>query len=195
MKNRADVSAIESTVEQIEAWLIAHLAARRGTAPQTIDARERFSHYGLDSLGATRLLAELAQVLGRSLSPTLVWEHPTWRARAPRRGGGARARLLELRRWSASLTICPTPCTMTNPQKALEAYPAPGDRPGAGAVGEIPLAHQPCLGYRPEKFSTSSLCNNPLPKDPLSARSRWKSAFDSAEMSALVSFASTVILR
>ena len=150
MRREAPVSAIESTVEQIEAWLIAHLAARRGTAPQTIDARERFSHYGLDSLGATRLLAELAQVLGRSLSPTLLWEHPTIAALA---------------------------------------------RPGAGAVGENPLAHQPCLGYCPEKFSTLSLCNNPLSKDPLSARSRWESAFASAEMGALVSFASTVILR
>ncbi|EYF00540.1 Malonyl CoA-acyl carrier protein transacylase [Chondromyces apiculatus DSM 436] len=69
--------AILDPISQIEAWLVAHLASHRGVAPQTIDVRERFSHYGLDSLGATGLLTELSKVLGRPLSPTLVWEYPT----------------------------------------------------------------------------------------------------------------------
>ncbi|WP_438022408.1 amino acid adenylation domain-containing protein [Sorangium sp. So ce233] len=86
--NPTGTPANGSTVEQIEAWLIAHLAARRGVAPHSIDVRERFSHYGLDSLGATGLLAELAKRLGRPLSPTLVWEHPTIRALSRHLAGG-----------------------------------------------------------------------------------------------------------
>ncbi|WP_437915946.1 amino acid adenylation domain-containing protein [Sorangium sp. So ce302] len=77
MTHRADGPASEPTIEHIQDWLVAHLAARLDVAPQSIDVRERFSRYGLGSLGATRLLAELSQVLGRPLSPTLVWEHST----------------------------------------------------------------------------------------------------------------------
>ncbi len=47
-----------------------------------IDPRERFHRYGLDSLGAMRLLADLSQRIGRTLSATLVWEYPTPRALA-----------------------------------------------------------------------------------------------------------------
>ena len=65
------------SAENLRAWLVSHLAALRGVDAQTIDARKRFSRYGLDSLGAARLIAELADHLGRVLSPTLVWELPT----------------------------------------------------------------------------------------------------------------------
>nr|AYM54557.1 hypothetical protein [Racemicystis crocea] len=63
--------------EQLQAWLIARIAETRGLDPRAIDARERFSRYGLDSLGALRLVAELSTKLARPLSPTLLWEHPT----------------------------------------------------------------------------------------------------------------------
>jgi amino acid adenylation domain-containing protein len=42
-----------------------------------IDTRERFNRYGLDSLRASGLLAEIASEMGRVLSPTLLWEYPT----------------------------------------------------------------------------------------------------------------------
>ncbi|HVK65323.1 MAG TPA: SDR family NAD(P)-dependent oxidoreductase [Polyangium sp.] len=63
--------------ENLSAWLISRLAELRGIDPRTIDPRERFHRYGLDSLGATKLIADLGKHLGRSLSPTLVWEHAT----------------------------------------------------------------------------------------------------------------------
>ncbi len=50
--------------------------------PRAIDPRERFHRYGLDSLGAMRLIADLSQHLGRTLPPMLVWEFPTPRALA-----------------------------------------------------------------------------------------------------------------
>jgi acyl transferase domain-containing protein/acyl carrier protein len=63
--------------EVIRSWLLARLAARLDVDPVTINASERFQHLGLDSMGATAILAELGEKLGRSLSPTLAWEYPT----------------------------------------------------------------------------------------------------------------------
>ncbi|HMY14986.1 MAG TPA: SDR family NAD(P)-dependent oxidoreductase [Polyangium sp.] len=68
--------------DDLEVWLVSRLAESRGMDARAIDPRERFHRYGLDSLGAMRLLAELSQKLGRTLPPTLVWEHPTPRALA-----------------------------------------------------------------------------------------------------------------
>ena len=70
-------------------WIVARLAALQGLARDTIEVRERFSRYGLDSQGATSLLSDLAQTLKRPLSPTLVWEYPTPEALARHLAGGA----------------------------------------------------------------------------------------------------------
>jgi acyl transferase domain-containing protein/acyl carrier protein len=77
------------TAESLKAWLVTRLAALRGLDAGAIDVRERFSRYGLDSLGASRLVAELAELLGRPLSPTLMWEAPTIEALAQHVTGGA----------------------------------------------------------------------------------------------------------
>jgi acyl transferase domain-containing protein/acyl carrier protein len=61
----------------LRALLTARLAARLGIAAADLDPRERFSRYGLDSAGATAWIAELGAELGRELSPTLVWGHPS----------------------------------------------------------------------------------------------------------------------
>ena len=58
-------------------WLAGHLGARLGLDPAELDRRERFSRYGLDSAGATGLVAELSAALGRELSPTLIWAYPS----------------------------------------------------------------------------------------------------------------------
>src|SRR5688572_33210341 len=64
----------ESTLRDLVA---ARLAVRLGLDPAEIDPRERFSRYGLDSAGATGLVAELSAELGRELSPTLIWAFPS----------------------------------------------------------------------------------------------------------------------
>jgi acyl transferase domain-containing protein/acyl carrier protein len=65
------------TENSLRDLLTARLAARLQIAPSDLDPRERFSRYGLDSAGATGWIAELAQELGRPLSPTLVWAYPS----------------------------------------------------------------------------------------------------------------------
>ncbi|MEP7121036.1 MAG: SDR family NAD(P)-dependent oxidoreductase [Byssovorax sp.] len=75
------------TAENLQAWLITHVATLRDVDPRSVDPRERFSDHGLDSLGAIRLVTALAQHLGRSLSPTLLWDHSTIEALAAHLSG------------------------------------------------------------------------------------------------------------
>src|SRR6185437_9925347 len=65
------------SADTLKAWLVDRLAALRGIEAGSIDVTERFNRYGLDSLGAGRLIADLSEFVGRALSPTLVWEAPT----------------------------------------------------------------------------------------------------------------------
>lgn len=69
-------------VQGIRQWLAEKLAQNIGVRPADIDVREPFARYGLDSVTAIRLSAELEDWLGRSLSPTLVYDYPTIEALA-----------------------------------------------------------------------------------------------------------------
>lgn len=69
---RIDARLAALTEDDFCTLMVSRLAERLGIDPGSIDIRERFSRYGLDSRGATELLADLAQVLGRPLSPLLV---------------------------------------------------------------------------------------------------------------------------
>ena len=63
--------------EAIQAWLVSKLSERLGIEPQEIDIREPFASYGLGSTEAVSLAGELADWLGRKLSPALAYEYPT----------------------------------------------------------------------------------------------------------------------
>src|SRR4051812_2719324 len=62
---------------ELEAWLAAAIGGLCGLEARLIDIRERFTRYGLDSRGATELATQLGALLGRRVSPTLVYEHPS----------------------------------------------------------------------------------------------------------------------
>ena len=70
------------TAEGIQAWLVAKLAEPLGIDAHEIDIREPFASYGLGSTEAVRLAGELAELLGRELPPSLVYEYPTIEALA-----------------------------------------------------------------------------------------------------------------
>ena len=71
------IPASPPTEEAIRAWLVGKLATHLALAPEEIDVRETFSNYGLDSRTSVGISGELERWLGRSLSPTLVWDYPT----------------------------------------------------------------------------------------------------------------------
>lgn len=59
----------------IQDWLITRLAQRLGIATVEIDIQQPFSFYGLDSMDAVELVGDLEAWLGRSLSPTILWDY------------------------------------------------------------------------------------------------------------------------
>lgn len=45
--------------------------------PGEVDPHAVFASFGLGSTAAVQLSGELSERLGREVSPTLAWEHPT----------------------------------------------------------------------------------------------------------------------
>src|SRR5690349_20503251 len=57
--------------------IVAVMARRLKVDARSIDTREPFSRYRLESIDAVELLAELETVAGRRLAATLAWSHPS----------------------------------------------------------------------------------------------------------------------
>ncbi|ALF55339.1 hypothetical protein ACX27_24975 [Nostoc piscinale CENA21] len=65
------------TKEAIQAWLINKLSDLLKVTSQEIDVQRSLTRYGLDSLAIVNLAGELEQWLGRRISSTVAYEHPT----------------------------------------------------------------------------------------------------------------------
>src|SRR5450631_1136140 len=76
------MSENSTNAELIQAWLVSKLSERLAIESHEIDIREPFASYGLGSTEAVSLAGELAEWLGRKLSPALVYEYPTIEALA-----------------------------------------------------------------------------------------------------------------
>ncbi|MDR3637904.1 MAG: AMP-binding protein, partial [Isosphaeraceae bacterium] len=68
--------------ETIARWLAARIGGPLGLSVDQVDVRKPFAGFGLGSLQAVGLAADLEQWLGRPLSPTLAYEYPTIEALA-----------------------------------------------------------------------------------------------------------------
>jgi len=64
------------TARQIEAWLIERIATRLKTPRSRIRVTTPFLEFGIGSLDAVQIAADLEHWLGRQLSPTAVYNHP-----------------------------------------------------------------------------------------------------------------------
>jgi amino acid adenylation domain-containing protein len=63
--------------DAITTWLAASVARPLGIRADDVDIRAPMANFGIGSLQAVRLAAELEDWLGRKLSPTLVYDYPT----------------------------------------------------------------------------------------------------------------------
>jgi len=72
----------EKSRDEIQTWLITQVAERLKVNRRDVDIRKPFAHYGMDSVQAVSLSADLEDWLGRELSPTLAYEYPTIEALA-----------------------------------------------------------------------------------------------------------------
>jgi acyl carrier protein len=75
----AAVNAPTSSVTErdIQAHIVGQMAGELNISPHEIDITEPFNRYGLDSMAAVHLIADLEKWLGVELSPTLPYEYPT----------------------------------------------------------------------------------------------------------------------
>ncbi len=67
---------------EVAAWLAARLAGPLGVTVEEVDPTRPFAEFGLGSLRAVEMAAEMERWLGRPLSPTLLYDHPTIEALA-----------------------------------------------------------------------------------------------------------------
>jgi acyl carrier protein len=75
------------SVPEIESWLLGRLRVHLGPEAEGVDPHLPFSYYGLDSLDAVALAAELEEWLGVPVAPDIAWDHPTVHAVAAYLGG------------------------------------------------------------------------------------------------------------
>src|SRR4029077_6725863 len=62
---------------EIQAWLILKLSEKLNVNAEDVDIRKPFTSYGMSSRDAVELSGEMVDWLGRSLSPTLIYEYPS----------------------------------------------------------------------------------------------------------------------
>lgn len=75
-----DVQARSST--EIQEWILRELAGRLSLPVDQIDLDRSMADFGLDSIHVLRIFGELERWLGRPVSPTACYEHPTIRSLA-----------------------------------------------------------------------------------------------------------------
>jgi acyl carrier protein len=65
------------TTEEIRVWLTSKFAEVLGVDPREIDSSEPLTNYGLGSIQALTLVAELEEWMDRTLPATLLWDCST----------------------------------------------------------------------------------------------------------------------
>lgn len=61
---------------EIQDWIVSRLSTELNVAPETIDVRQPFTSFGVDSIAIFTLTGDLAEWLERDLRATLLWEFP-----------------------------------------------------------------------------------------------------------------------
>ena len=78
--NESDRNA--QRIQEIVDWLIRHIKEHTHIATRAIDIHAPFVQFGLNSLEVVDLSGELEEWLGRSLSPTILYDYPSIKALA-----------------------------------------------------------------------------------------------------------------
>lgn len=91
----ADATGSAPDQRAILTWLVRRIAYATHSSSNQVDPDESFAVHGIDSLQAVSLTGELEDFLGRTLSPTLVFDYPTPRQLASFLSGAAAPRQVE----------------------------------------------------------------------------------------------------
>lgn len=63
--------------QELRSWMVTRVATATGTPAGELDDDQPFSAWGLESAQAAAIAGELAEVLGRPVAPTALYEYPT----------------------------------------------------------------------------------------------------------------------
>ncbi len=131
------------TAKQLETWLVSRLAAVRDVDPQSIDVRERFSRYGLDSLGAGRLIAESRRTGGAAaLADAGLGGSPPSRPSPGIVSGDRRPSAAAAERAGRSTTLAsPSPSSawrVASPEPDIQTHSGGCSATACDAIGEVP---------------------------------------------------------
>ncbi|HEY1724558.1 MAG TPA: condensation domain-containing protein [Steroidobacteraceae bacterium] len=103
-------TAVKRSRHEIEAWLRDTLGALLAVSAPTIESTRPLAEYGLNSLGSVDLIAALGRWLGKSVSYSVIWNHPTLAtlsAHLAKIGAGdtgpSNEQALDAQRWSAPI--------------------------------------------------------------------------------------------
>lgn len=72
------------TAEEIQAWMVSHLANILKIQPDEIDVQASLDNYGLDSTQAMLLVTQAQKRFGFEVSPMLLWHYPNIEALSQR---------------------------------------------------------------------------------------------------------------
>ncbi|WNJ19783.1 acyl carrier protein [Pontibacter sp. G13] len=67
----------QPTREELIQWMIDHVAEETRMPKDKIETDKPFARYNLESIAAVSLTADLEDLLGTNLSPTLFWDFPS----------------------------------------------------------------------------------------------------------------------
>ena len=67
-----DAPVDRGSKQQIQAWIVSHMAALLDVPEAQIDVSRTFEQYGLDSIAAVALLSDLGVWLGKDLDTNLI---------------------------------------------------------------------------------------------------------------------------
>lgn len=77
MMSDTDLTHISHASDDIRSWLIARIAAYLKQPPEEIDPGASLAEYGLDSMAAFSLCADIESELGVGVEPVLLWNVDT----------------------------------------------------------------------------------------------------------------------
>jgi len=149
----ADAAASGSarSAPEIHAWLVAQIATRLGIDPRDVDPTEPFVSYGMDSREAVGLSGDLERWLGRRVSPTVAYAHPSVAALARYLADPA-ANQRETMRGTAALADPAEPIAIVGVGCRFPGAPDPEGywrllRDGVDAIREVPADRWDARAY------------------------------------------------
>ncbi len=121
------------TAANLRAWLVDKVTALSGVRP---DEHATFASFGIDSAEGVQLVAELEREAGRTLSPSVIYDHPTIDALVRHLGGNGHAPRATVEAKNEPIAIVGIGCRMPSADGPGAFWRLLED--GVDAVREVP---------------------------------------------------------